>query len=60
MITLLRKVLWWLRRGRREAELHEELQFHLAEEATDRRAGGLPEDQALRAARRDLGNVALV
>jgi macrolide transport system ATP-binding/permease protein len=50
----------WLHRRRKEDELREELQFHLANEADERRAGGLTEDQARWAARRDLGNVTLL
>jgi predicted permease len=57
MISLFRKFTWWLHRGRREDELREELQFHLANEADERHADGLTEDQARWAARRDLGNV---
>ena len=55
-MTLLRKFIWWLRRGRKEDELTEELQFHLAQEAEERRAAGMTEDAARWAARRDLGN----
>ena len=43
---------------RKEAELGEELQFHLEQEARERREAGLPEDEATLAARRDLGNEA--
>ena len=50
--------MWWLRPDRKEAELREELQFHLAQEAEERQRDGLPEDQARWAARRDLGNEA--
>jgi macrolide transport system ATP-binding/permease protein len=57
MTSLFRKFTWWLQRRRKEDELREELQFHLEEEASDRRAGGLAEDRARRAAHRDLGNV---
>ena len=32
MTSLFRKFTWWLQRRRKEAELREELQFHLAEE----------------------------
>jgi predicted permease len=60
MTSLFRKFAWWIRRRRKEDELREELQFHLAEEAGERQADGLSEDQARWAARRDLGNVALV
>ncbi len=57
MRSLWRKFTWWRQRRRKEDELREELQFHLAEEASDRQADGLAEDQARWAARRDLGNV---
>jgi len=60
MTPIFRKVRWWLQRTRREDELREELQFHLAEEEDERRAEGMPDDEAARAARRDLGNVTLV
>jgi macrolide transport system ATP-binding/permease protein len=61
MITsLFRKFMWWVQRRRKEDELREELQFHLAEEADERQADGLTEDQARWAARRDLGNVTLL
>jgi hypothetical protein len=60
MTSLFRKLTWWTRRRRKEDELREELQFHLAEEAEERQADGLPEDQARWAARRDLGNVTLL
>jgi predicted permease len=60
MTSLLRKFAWWRHRRRKEDQLREELEFHLAQEAEERQAGGLPEDQARRAARRDLGNVTLL
>jgi hypothetical protein len=60
MISLFRKFTWWVQRRRKEAELREELQFHLAEEADERQTDGLTEDQARWAARRDLGNVTLL
>jgi len=60
MISLFRKFTWWVQRRRKEAELCEELQFHLAEETDERQADGLTEDQATWAARRDLGNVTLL
>ena len=60
MASLFRKFTWWLERRRKEEELREELQFHLAEEAGERQAAGLSEDQARWAARRDLGNVTLL
>ena len=60
MTSLFRKFTWWLQRRRKEHELREELQFHLAEEADERHADGLTEDEARWAARRDLGNVTLL
>ena len=57
MTSLFRKFTWWLHRRRKELELDEELQFHLEQEADERRASGLPANQAAWAARRDLGNV---
>jgi predicted permease len=59
-MPLIRKVQWWLRRRRKEAELEEELQFHLSEEMEEREAGGAPADEARWAARRDIGNATLV
>src|SRR5262249_11355412 len=60
MQTFMRKLLWLTRRRRKEAELRAELQFHLEEEAEERREAGLPQEQAKWEARRELGNVALV
>jgi predicted permease len=60
LTSLFRKFTWWAHRRRKEDELREELEFHLANEADERRADGLTEDQARWAARRDLGNVALL
>ena len=50
-MSILRKLKWLLARRDKEAELREELEFHLSEEA---------EDIGADAARRDLGNVALI
>ena len=60
MKTFLRKLGWFARRRRKEAELRDELEFHLSEEADERREGGLTEEDARLAARRDLGSVALI
>ena len=60
MISLFRKFTWWVQRRRKEEELREELEFHLANEADERQGDGLTEDQARWAARRDLGNVMLL
>ncbi len=47
-------------RSRKEAELREELQFHLEEEAAQIEAAGMVPEQSKWAARRELGNVALL
>jgi predicted permease len=60
MTSLFRKFTWWVQRRRKEDELREELEFHLANEADERQADGLTEDHARWAARRDLGNVTLL
>ena len=60
MKSFFRKLSWLARRRNKERELREELQFHLEEEAEQRRAEGAPADEARLAARRDLGNVTLV
>ena len=49
-----------LGRRRREAELEEEIHFHLAEEAAEQIEAGLPPEQARTAARRNFGNVTLI
>ena len=60
MISFLRKIQWWLHRGRREDELREELEFHLAEETSERQVIGLSENEARWSARRDLGSAVLL
>ena len=60
MASFFRKFAWWRQRRRKEAELREELEFHLANEADERRTDGLTADEARWAARRDLGNVTLL
>jgi len=60
MRSVLRKLHWLTRRDRRDAELREELQFHLDEEADERHADGLTMEDARRAARLDLGNLTIV
>src|SRR5690242_943928 len=59
MKSLFRKLRWLARRPAKESELREELDFHLAEEANEREAEGLPKEDARRAARRELGNLTL-
>jgi macrolide transport system ATP-binding/permease protein len=60
MSSFFRKLRWLTQRLDKEAELREELQFHLEEEADQREADGLAEGEAGRAARRELGNLTLV
>ncbi|RPJ56268.1 MAG: multidrug ABC transporter substrate-binding protein, partial [Acidobacteria bacterium] len=60
MSSFFQKLRWLRQRSDKEAELHEELQFHLEEEADQRQEDGLTEEEAQWAARRELGNVALV
>ena len=60
MNSFFRKLRWLTQRSDKEAELREELQFHLEEEAEQRQEDGLAEDEARWAARRELGNLALV
>ena len=59
-MRLIRKLLWSIRRGRNEAELREEMEFHLEAEAEDRESGGEPADEARQGARREFGNLAWV
>jgi|SRR5690242_12653165 hypothetical protein len=58
--SFFRILQWLLQRTRKSEEIREELQFHLEEEAQQRQAGGLTEDEAHRAARHELGNLTLV
>src|SRR5712691_1269762 len=60
MRSFFRRLGWLTQRSRKEAELREELQFHLEEEAEQHQAAGLAEDQARWAARRELGNLTLL
>jgi macrolide transport system ATP-binding/permease protein len=60
MSAFFRKLPWLTERRSKEADLHEELEFHMEEEADERREEGLAEDEARLAAHRELGNVTLV
>src|SRR5260370_6436663 len=60
MSKFFRTLGWLLRRRQKEEELHEELQFHLDEEAEQRQEEDVSTDQARWAARRDLGNIILL
>jgi hypothetical protein len=42
MTSLFRKVTWWMHRRRKEDELREELQFHLATDRAERQADDRP------------------
>jgi macrolide transport system ATP-binding/permease protein len=59
-MAFIRKFIWMLQRRRKEAEINEELQFHLEEEAAEREQEGIAPEQAKWAAHRELGNVTLV
>jgi predicted permease len=60
MISFFRKLRWLTRREAKEAELRDELRFHLEEEAEERNKQGVPKEEALWAARRELGNLTIV
>jgi hypothetical protein len=57
MNQIIRKLGWMFRRSRREAELRDELQFHLQEEAERAEAAGLMPEEAKAVARLEFGNV---
>jgi len=59
-MSQVRRFIWWLQQRRKEEQLREELAFHLDQETRERRGHGLPEDEVIWAARRDLGNEARV
>jgi macrolide transport system ATP-binding/permease protein len=52
MTSFFRKLRWLTERRHKEAELRQELQFHLDEESEALRRDGLTEDEARSAARR--------
>jgi len=60
MRSFLRKLRWLTERRAREEGLREELQFHLDEEAEQRRGSGLSAEDARYAALRELGNLTQV
>jgi len=60
MNSFFRKLRWFIERRGKEDELREELQFHLDEEVEEKLAAGASTEEARWAARRELGNVALV
>ncbi len=60
MNEFLRKLRWLARRREKDAELREELEFHLSTDAEEGKAAGLSNMQARSEAQRDFGNVALI
>ena len=60
MSSFFRKLRWWAQRRDKEAELREELRFHLEEEAEEKQERGLSENEAGRAARLEFGNLTRV
>ena len=56
----LHRLVPYLGRGAAQRDLEEELRLHLELERESRRDAGVPEDEALRAARRTLGNATLI
>jgi len=60
MRAFLRKLRWSMERRRKEAELREELEFHLAEDADERAIAGAARDEAQSAARREFGSLARI
>ena len=57
MNLLLRKLSWLAQRRRKEADLKEELEFHLEEDAAEFQESGVPPDSARQEAHRQLGNI---
>jgi macrolide transport system ATP-binding/permease protein len=60
MASFFRKLSWLAQRRSREDQLSAELQFHLDQEAAERQERGTPARDAHFAARRELGNLALL
>ena len=60
MNSFFRKLTWLPRRRRKEADLEDELRFHLEEEIEERQARGFADTAARAGARRELGNVTLL
>ena len=56
----LHRLVPYLGRRRADEDLQEELRLHLELERERRREAGVPEDEAVRAARRRLGNALLI
>ena len=59
MIAFLRRLLSLLRRARRDADLHDEMEAHRAHRQDALERDGLAPDAAVRASRRAIGNVTL-
>ena len=59
MTTILRRLLYFLRRSRHDADLREEIETHRALRQAALEHNGLDSEEAARASRRAMGNVAL-
>ena len=53
----MRQILNWFRRGKLESGLDRELQYHIDRRVSDLMRSGLPEREARRQARLELGGV---
>jgi macrolide transport system ATP-binding/permease protein len=60
MRSVFRKLGWLVRQKRKESEMQDEIRFHLEEDAEEREARGTDSEAARLAARRELGNSALI
>src|SRR5688572_29454024 len=56
MKEVFRRILYLTRRSRFESELDHEMQFHLESRSDELEQSGLPRQQALQQARRELGS----
>jgi predicted permease len=60
LAELWRRVLYYFKRSAHDRELEEELRFHLEMKMEENRAGGMTEEEARSAARRQFGNQTLL
>src|SRR4030095_11599806 len=58
-MKLLRRIYYWINRGRAAAELAEEIEFHRALKQQELERSGMPSQDAAAASRRELGNTLL-
>ncbi len=57
MATLLRRIMFWIRRRQLDADLAEELEFHRAARQAALERDGIPADEAAAHSRRAMGNI---